>query len=322
MKLHFKIVLLSLSAVILSPLSAFPFDGPLQYKNQFPLSIPLNTPYLESAVPESSLSANLSYSSVFLVKSSANWDFGLDMEVFDLTLRGKKNFNDSLELGVDVPVLIFDSGAMDGFLSSYHKTFGFSDYGRSARPKNSLLFEIKRDGAAIIQGKDGRPGLGDIRLTAKKTVLTGDPAISFLADVELPTGDAKTGFGNGGADAGAAILVDKEITSRLKSYWNVGWVFPWDIKGHETVRLRNYFYCGAAFEFTIKTGLSAIAQLYYERVPYPFVGIGSVDRNSVLFTAGGRYSIGVDIYELSITEDPSTSFAPDVSFTFSYKRKF
>ena len=322
MKSNFKIVLLSLSAVLLYPLAAFPFDGPLQYKNQFPLSIPLNTPYLESAVPASSFSANLSYSSVFLVKSSADWDFGLDMEIFDLTLRGKKNFNDSLELGVEVPVLIFDSGVMDGFLSSYHKTFGFSDYGRSARPKNSFLFEVKRDGAAIVHGEDGRPGLGDIRLTAKKTILTGDPAISFLADVELPTGDAKTGFGNGSVDAGAAVLVDKGITSWLNSYWNVGWVFPRDLKGYETVRLRNYFYCGTAFEFTIKTGLSAIAQIYYERVPYPFVGIGSIDRNSVLFAAGGRYSIGGNVYELSFTEDPSTSFAPDVSFTFSYKRKF
>lgn len=317
-----KAIFIALSLLLLFPAAALSFDGPLQYKNQFPLAIPLATPYLESAVPESSLSANLSYSSVYLVKNSPEWSFGLDMEITDLTIRAKKSFGDSLEIGLDVPLLIFDSGVMDGFLSSYHRTFGFPDYGRSARPQNSFLFDVRRNGNAIVEGKDGIPGLGDLRLTAKKTILTGDPAISLLVSLDLPTGDAKAGFGNGSLGAGAAFLLDKEITGWLKSYWNMGWVFPGDLRGYETVRMRSYFWGGAAFEAEVKKGWSALAQLYYERVPWPRTEIGSIDRNAVLFAAGGRYAAGANVFELSFTEDPSTSFAPDVSFTFSYKRKF
>ncbi len=322
LKIKLKTTLFALFALLLSPAAALSFDGPLQYRNQFPLAIPLGTPYLESAVPESSLSANLSYSSVYLVKNSAEWDFGLDMEITDLTIRAKKSFGDSLELGLDVPVLVFDSGVMDGFLTAYHKTFGFPDYGRSARPQNSFLFEVKRNGSAVVEGKDGIAGLGDVRLTAKKMVLTGDPAISVMLGLDLPTGDARAGFGNGSVGGGVALLLDKEITGWLKSYWNLGFEFPGDLRGFETVRMKSYFWGGAAFEAGIKKGFSALAQLYYERVPYPKTNIGSIDRNAVLFAAGGRYASGANVFELSFTEDPSTSFAPDVSFTFSYKRKF
>lgn len=308
--------------MLLAPRAALSFEGPLQYKNQFPLAIPLATPYLESAVPESSLSANLSYSSVYLVRSSAGWSFGLDMEITELSIRAKKSFGDSLEVGLDVPVLVFDSGVMDGFLSAYHRTFGFPDYGRSARPQNSFLFAVKRNGATVIEGEDGIPGLGDIRLTAKKTVVTGDPAVSVLASLDLPTGDAKRGFGNGSWGGGVTLLLDKEITGWLKSYWNLGLVYPGDLRGFETVKTHGYVWGGAALEAGIKKGFSALAQLYYERVPLPKTGIGSIDRNAVLFAAGGRYAAGANVFELSFTEDPSTSFAPDVSFTFSYKRKF
>lgn len=317
-----KAILFALFALLLFPGAALSFDGPLQYRNQFPLAIPLATPYLESAAPESSLSANLSYSSVYLVKNSAEWDFGLDMEITELTVRAKKSFGDSLELGVDVPVIVFDSGVMDGFLSGYHRTFGFPDYGRSARPRNSFLFEVKRNGATVVEGKDGIAGLGDVRLTVKKTVLAGDPAISVLAGLDLPAGDARAGFGNGSIGGGVALLLDKEITGWLRSCWNLGWEYPGDLRGYETVRMKSYFWGGAAFEAGVKNGWSALAQLYYERVPYPKTNIGSIDRNAVLLAAGGRYSSGADVFELSLTEDPSTSFAPDVSFTFSYRRKF
>ncbi len=74
--------------MLFSP-KAFPFSGPLPAKNQFPLFLPLNSPSLETASYDNSIS--------------------------------------------------FNSGFMDAFLSSFHKTFGFPDYGRSGRPGNDFL---------------------------------------------------------------------------------------------------------------------------------------------------------------------------------------
>ena len=124
--------------------NSYAFDGPLQVKNKFPLFLNVNAPYLESASLQNSFTASLSHSSIYLVEHSSEWDMGLDMEITELNLRFRKSINNFIELGVDVPILSFNSGFMDGFLDSYHDTFGFPDYGRSDRPKNDFLYEVKK----------------------------------------------------------------------------------------------------------------------------------------------------------------------------------
>lgn len=317
-----KLFITALFFFFLCSKPAFPFDGPLGYKNQFPLFRPLNTPELLSAVPESSFSASLSYSSVYLVRSSREWNFGLDMEAAELDIDLKKNFRDSFELGVSLPFLSFNSGFMDRFLNDYHRAFGFPDYGRSYRPDNEFLYAIKRNGADVVKGKGGGVGVGDLRVTAKKTILTGDPAISIAAFVEAPTGDAKKGYGNGSWDTGASLLVDKNIGERVRVYLNLGFISPGDLRAYQRVRLRDYLFGGAAIEGRVLERLSVVGQVYIEGSPYPGTDISSVDRTAVLLAIGARYHLDDTSYELSFTEDPSTSGAPDFSLTFSLKKRF
>ena len=305
------------------PLSnALTFEGPLQVKNQFPLFIYVSAPYLESASIENSLSACLSYSSIYLVRESPEWSVGLDMEVTELNLRLKKNIKDFLEIGIDIPLVSFNSGFMDGFINSYHDAFGFPDYGRSNRPDNEFLYEVRRDGALIIDERGGRITIGDIRLSLKKPILTGDPAISIRGDLEFPTGDAKDGYGNGSIDAGIAILFDKELSEKVKTYFNIGAVFPGDLKGHETINLREYIYGGAGVEASLINNLGLLGQVFIQGSPYPTTEISAVDRTAVLLSLGARYLFGKNSVELSFTEDPNTSGAPDFTFNFSFKRKF
>jgi hypothetical protein len=47
------------------------FGGPLEVKNQFPIFLPINQPYLEQAATESSFSISLSHSSVFVIEDAA-----------------------------------------------------------------------------------------------------------------------------------------------------------------------------------------------------------------------------------------------------------
>jgi hypothetical protein len=302
--------------------ASYGFDGPLQVRNQFPLFLYLNTPYLESALVEDSFSASLSYSSINLVESSSEWDIGLDMEITELNLRFRKSIKDFIELGVEVPIFSFNSGFMDGFLNSYHDAFGFPDYGRSNRPDNEFLYEVRRNGDLVVKGKNGHIGLGDIRLTFKKPLLNSDPAISIKGDIELPTGDAKTGYGNGSIDAGIAVLMDKRLSEYFKSYLNIGAVFPGDLRGHERINLREFFYSGAAIEASIWKNISLIGQVFVQESPLPKTDISSVDRLAVLLSLGARYSSGNNNFEFSLTEDPNTSGAPDFTMNFSFKRIF
>jgi hypothetical protein len=43
---------------------------------------------------------------------------------------------------------------------------------------------------------------------------------------------------------------------------------------------------------------------------------------AVLLSLGGRYYSGNNSFELSFTEDPNTSGAPDFSLNFSFKKIF
>lgn len=319
-----KIIALLISLFIIFsyvPLASA-FDGPLQVRNQFPLFLHADAPYLESASIENSFSIGLSHSSVYLVDNSSKWNIGLDMEITEFNLRFKKNIKDFVEVGIDLPVLSFDAGFMDDFLRSYHDAFGFPDYGRSNRPENDFLYEVRRNGVLIVKGKNGQIGLGDIRLTLKKPLFNGDPAVSIKGDIELPTGDAKTGYGNGSIDAGIAVLMDKKLSEYFKSYLNLGAVFPGKLRGHEEINLREFIYGGAAIEAAFLKNMNFIGQVFVQGSPFPKTDIGAVDRTAVLLSLGGRYYAGKNSFEISFTEDPNTAGAPDFTLNFSFKRKF
>jgi Protein of unknown function (DUF3187) len=310
--------------LIISVLSASSeaFDGPLQVKNQFPLFLNVNASYLESASPQDSFAARLSHSSIYLVDNSSGWDMGLDMEITELNFRFRKSIRNFIEFGVEVPVLSFNSGFMDGFLESYHDTFGFPDYGRSERPNNDFLYEMKRNGIVIVKGKSGRIAIGDIRFSLKKPLIKGDPAISIKGEIELPTGEPETGYGNGSFDTGISLLMDKKFGEIWKTYLNLGVVFPGDLKGHERVDLKSFIWGGAAIEAALWKPISLLGQVFIQGSPFPETGISSVDRTAVLLSLGGRYLSGNSHFELSLTEDPNTSGAPDFTLNFSFTENF
>jgi hypothetical protein len=298
------------------------FDGPLQVKNQFPLFLNANAPYLESASLQDSFAASLSHSSIYLVERSAEWDIGLDMEITELNLRFRKSINNFIEVGVEVPILSFNSGFVDGFLNSYHDTFGFPDYGRSNRPDNDFLYEVKRNGTVVVKGESGKIAFGDIRFTLKKPLIQGDPAISIKGEIELPTGEPETGYGNGSFDTGISLLMDKTFGETWKTYLNFGVVFPGDLKGHERVDLKSFIWGGTAIEAAFWKTISLVGQVFIQGSPFPDTGIASVDRTGVLLSLGGRYHSGTSSFELSLTEDPNTSGAPDFTLNFTFKQSF
>ena len=305
---------------LIMPLSAASsFEGPLQVNNLYPIFLHADQQYLDKAAAENSMSYSLSHSSTYTVQSSGEWDIDLDMEVTELNFRYKRIIKDVIEFDMDLPVLIIGGGFMDGFLESYHSTFGLPDYGRSERPDNEYLYEVRRDGALIIDGKSGI-SLGDIRLALKKPLITSDGfVLSIKGDIELPVGNARKGYGNGSLDAGLSLLLDKKITDSIITYVNLGAVFPGDVRGHEKLDLNNFYCGGLGIEADAGDGLSFLVQLQGQSSIYPQTDLLAVDRDSYLLIIGGRYKTGKRNYDLSLTEDINTSGAPDFIFNLTYK---
>ena len=316
-----KIFLFIIFLIISSPSVILAFDGPFQVKNQYPIFIHADQPYLEKASMENSLSFSVSHSSTYTVQNSSNWTINLDMEITEINLRYKRIINNIVEFGMDVPVVVFSGGFMDGFLESYHDTFGFPDYGRSSRPHNEFLYEVRRDGRLVVEGETG-VGLGDIRIFLKTPLISSNGFnLSVKGDVELPSGRAKKGYGNGNVDMGISVLADKSISDAVMTYWNFGAVFPGDVKGYETVNLENFIYGGAGLEAALNENFSLLAQVQGQSAIYPKTDLLAVDREAYLLVVGGRIYEGNGSLEFSLAEDINASGAPDFIINLTYKIK-
>jgi hypothetical protein len=244
------------------------------------------------------------------------------MEIAELSFIFRKRIRDSIEVSAELPLLSFNSGFLDGFLESYHETFGFPDYGRSDRPRNEFLYEVWEGDKLIIKGHSGRTGIGDISFGLKKVLRQSNPGIALRVDVELPTGSPSKGFGSGAIDLGSSILIDKELSETFKAYGLAGIVIPGDLKADKQVELKEYFFGGISIEAVPWKKFDLIGQVFVQSSPFPKTNIRQVDRTAVLLTFGGRYHTGENSFEVSFAEDPSTAGAPDFTATFTFKRNF
>ena len=296
-------------------------DGPFQARNQFPPFIPANQPGIESAALVDSFSVNLSHASVFAMKDAVAWAAHLDLELTELNLRYRKTLNNRTEFGIDVPFLRATGGFMDRPLAWYHRAFGFPDYGRSKRPRNQFLYEINKNGSPVIAGENDRAGFGDVRFTIKQQVLSQELIVTVMANVELPIGDARAGYGNGSVDAGVALLIDKRFGRDALWYANLGAIFPGDLKGYQTVALRDYAYAGTGVEYLFWPMLSVLGQVSIQASPYPDTGISKIDTPAIVLVLGGRYYAEKGSIELSLSEDPNTQGAPDFAFNLAWKAR-
>lgn len=319
-----RVKLVMVSALFLASVccgAAQAFEGPLQVRNQFPLFMHTAAPALESAKTAGGFTAGFSYSSVFMSKKSEDWTVLLDMEIAALELQYKRVVGNNLELGVRLPFISFGSGFLDSALNDFHSAVGLPDYGRSEWPDNVFAYEVRQNGQLMIRGEAGA-GLGDISFSAKKGLLAGDPSVSVMGWLELPTGDAGRGYGNASIDAGLSVLVDKMLGDKVKSYYNAGIIFPGDIKDEQTVELRESFYGGAGLEYLVSPYFGLLAQAVFQTSPFPKTGIDNIDREGVLLSMGGRYAGDKDSFEVSLTEDLTTAGAPDFTVNITYQRRF
>jgi hypothetical protein len=319
---RFLVALFLFIGVLMQSAPAGSFDGPLQVRNQFPIFLPLDPPYLESAAVRDSATVALSHSSVYIVVTAEPWTVNMDLELTELNIRLKKTLGTRTELGLDIPFLRPTAGFLDRPLANFHDALGTGDYGRHERPYNEFLYELLYQGRPVIIPESDKAGIGDVRMTVKRVVNGAKPLVSLMANVELPTGDAKTGYGNGSIDAAFAVLVDLDMGNRYRGYGNVGLVVPGDLKGYQTIPMRTYAYAGFGIEAAWWERFSVIVQTVVSGSPYPTTGIRQVDWPGILLTFGGRYSFGSSSLEFSLTEDPDTAGAPDFIANVTYMMSF
>jgi len=320
-------LLLQLVLVILTTTAfAGPFIGPLVIKNGHPLSVAIGSPSLMSAEPESALDINFSYSSTYRVTSSNDWYFGVDLETAITDFQYKRLVGKETEIGLDIPIIRYGPGFMDGAITTYHDLIGLHNaYNRNDRPRNQFLLEITHNGEMIIQGEPGKTALGDIMVEIKQALYDdrASTIVSVHAFLKVPTGDADSAFGSGKANGGMAVLINEKLRSDVMLYLNAGIGLIDKLEAIQEVKLRNYYYGGVGLEWLYSKSIALNAQMVIQSSPFPKSGIYFVDYPSLLGSFGGRYKFNaLSSLGIAVTEDLDASGAPDSMIGADYRYQF
>ncbi|MCC6786053.1 MAG: DUF3187 family protein [Planctomycetes bacterium] len=192
------------------------FDGPLAARNQHPaqLTVQRLAPRGASALAADDVELGWSnaYTSDFLAGTGGGDSFAMDGETLRTALRARIGLGEGFELGLELPFLHASGGFLDDFVVDWHAFFGFPDQGRDVAPRDAYRIRATRNGATAFELEQHGLHLGDVPIGLFHSLLAPSDAQPFgvgvAAGLELPTGDADAGFGNGGLDASLGLVLE------------------------------------------------------------------------------------------------------------------
>ena len=211
---------LIMTLLLINPLNLYASDITSFYtQNQSPLISIFGLPSIGQATVmgqgKGDLRLTLDQASNYTTDGNMRESIVLDGESTRFTLSGRYGIGHQAEVGMEIPFLIVGGGFLDGFIESYHSTFGFPNGGRELAPRNRLLYRYQRDGITIINMERSSQGLGDVQLMCGWQFYESAPnkaqRISFRASLKLPTGDTDSLHGSGSTDLALWVAGDSDF---------------------------------------------------------------------------------------------------------------
>lgn len=185
-------------------------DEPLALSEHAPLTQRFNLPAMRSGE--------------LLVKDGVQWRMGVDVAnnfvrdengsenlVLDgesqrYELGARYGLGAHWEIGVMVPWISYNGGALDNFIEGWHRVWGLPSGDRPDYATRQLQFLYQRNGRTELNFNRAEAGFGDVQLQiANQLLQTSRDSIALIATVNLPTGDDKKLTGSGGTGAGILL---------------------------------------------------------------------------------------------------------------------
>lgn len=326
--MKFKYLLLLASVFFCSMAHAREYIGlgPISTRNQNPVYLQnlSLTPMRAETLPEGMIELRMdsAYSNMYERGANTNADLDLDMELWRLSPTVTYGLTHDLEIGVEIPLIHTNGGFLDAFIQRFHKFFGFPNGGRNNVENGLFAYRFDAGGVQRFNYAETPMDLGDIVFHLKQQMTGEDsdwPAISWFADIKLPTGKQSKGVGSGAPDFGFGMAVEASY-KRLHGYCNVGYYV---LGGNDMIvdYMRDIMLAyTVAGEFTILPAWSLIVQLDGSTPLLDNTGLDSWDGVPLDLVVGLRGEEskmfgGPDfIWQVGFSEDV-TSKGPSVDFS-------
>lgn len=210
----------------------------------------------------------------------------LDLEMTHANLQARIGLGEDWEAGMDLPIIATHGGFMDGFIDRFEELIM---YERSIRDRedrentrNEFTYRVSRNGETVLQGDQGRVGVGDLALQVKWAPPpfreTGStPAVAVRLALKVPTGDADAALGSGHPDIGVGLAFEKTLT-RWTLYGNLNATFPLgDRFAGSRLTVRPIYSGLLGAEYRITTRLAFVGQIGANSAPFRNTGLDFFD---------------------------------------------
>lgn len=253
--------------------------------------------------------AVLDLTSEYHAKQQGGEQIILDGETARLALARAAPLGAGWAWRLEVPVMALGGGFMDGFIESWHDTFGLPNGGREFAPRDRYLYSYQRNGQSVMNVSRAGVELGDVRVGLARTQGEG----AWRAELKLPTGDADA---LAGGSLGLALW--REAALDLSARWSGHYALGASVF-ERAGPLRDLQHSAAAFG-SLGLGwqwlerLSLHGQLYAHSPLHRDTSLHALEDPGLQLALGGRwhFASGLSV-DLGFQEDLIVDSSPDFS---------
>lgn len=265
---------LALAAVLFQPGRAKALDrqGPLTVRTQNPLHLlylgqrPVRARPLSVGSLQLSLEAAVS-NLVERTPATGGWELDLDLEIWRLVLAARFAPTPGLDVGLELPLLRFDGGFLDGTVDAWHAALGVPGGRRVSVERDRFSYRVAPALVERVDLAEVPLGLSDATVDMRLQLLEGGdhaagrrPAVALQVAAKLPTGSWRDGLGSGAPDLGAWLLLEHGGRV-LVVHGSVGLIVPGPSPLLADLQIPAVVTWQAAAELRVAPTLSVLVQL-------------------------------------------------------------
>lgn len=303
--------------------------GPMEVRNQHPVQLTaLHMPFTEtSALPSGAWRGGLdtAYSNLFLGGFGSGNTFAMDGEYLRVGSKHRVGLGGGFELFGEVAMAHTTPGFLDSFVIEFHEAFGFPSQGRDNAPRDQFGIVAQRQGASAFEVERSGAELLDLPLGVKWTAV--EPTreqpfgVALRGAVELPTGDERRGYGNGGVDAALGLVAEYRGASfGLTAHAQHTFVATPDRARSAGLDYGDVTSLGLAVELPLSDSVSGMVATEWETSVLRELDFGQASDPQWLLWTGFRFRLEEPLFlEVALGEDISPDTSPDFTAWISMR---
>ncbi len=246
----------------------------------------------------------------------------LDYESYELVLSSSYGLNEHWALRLDVPLIYYGGGQLDGVIDRWHDIFGLPQANRPFVEDNQYQLHYARGATLITDLQQADNGLGDIQLGLGHQLLDGAVhAASVWLTLDLPSGEADALRGNGASDVSVQLATAHRLDDSWQLDTSLALLFAGDSALNTVTIADKVWYAHSALSWLVHPIIDVRVQLQ---------GHSDIYANSNLKLLGSSYQLvfGGSVHldscarvDIAVSEDLKAGASPDVSFSINYRRQ-